>query len=109
MSLKDELDLAEARLNQNEYDRVSLIKVGQELSSKVDDIKKQIADSEGTLKHGDYGLDKDGRPCMAIKLSSDRGMRDVGQNCLWDMSNFEGGSHVVKVLGNIFDDLYKKK
>jgi hypothetical protein len=46
---------------------------------------------------------------MAIKLSSDRGMRDVGQNCLWDKSLFKGGSHVVTLLGNIFDDLNKKK
>jgi hypothetical protein len=110
MSLKDELDLAEARLNQNEYDRVSLIKVGQELSSKVDDIKQQIADSEVTkLRHGDYGFDTEGRPCMSVKLSLGQGMKDVGRDYVWDKSHFKGGSHVVKVLGNIFDDLNKKK
>ena len=54
------------------------------------------------LRHGDYGFDRGGRPCMAV-YKWNEGMVDMGPD--HTHTTFEGFNHVETILGNIFDDL----
>ena len=62
------------------------------------------------LKHGDYGYDCEGNPCMVIHSATSGHLHDCGRNVCHD--NIDRSSPIQRVetkLGNIFDDLERKK
>ena len=86
------------------------------IEDEARELRKMIDAPDGhiILKHGDYGYDRFGMPCLCIQLAQG-GLKDVGQYCMHENCGDSGSENssstdrVAKKIGNIFDDLEKIK
>ncbi len=99
------------KLKQNITETDYLQKALSLSQAEGDKLQAQIeAEDKPKLRHGDYGLDSNGQPCIEIKIWGKK-LKDVGDDGMHFNSpgpDETGGLEafrVVKPIGNIFDDL----
>jgi hypothetical protein len=104
------LDAAQIKRNAIFADIESLTANEKKADAEIEALKAKLAEEQKPkLRHGDYGYDKDGDPCLYLcAQSKDRGdgpMRRCSSAWLYEYEITGDNFKIVTVIGNIFDDL----
>jgi hypothetical protein len=104
------LDAAQIKRNAIFADIESLTANEKEADAEIEALKAKLAEeSKPKLRHGDYGYDKEGDPCLYLcAQSKDHGdgpMRRCSSAWLYEYEITNDSFKIVTLIANIFDDL----